>query len=149
MAPATLLRNPFCRSLFSLNVISSVAAQLNLYAEGLFAENTISTKCASAIDTQVPCDPYLVSLTSADSFGALNDTSLQTSICTDTCGEALSSYHNAVTVACAQDPQPWDGLPAEWAGDAVWATYNRTCLKDSTGQYCGGKRAQEVLVSCG
>ncbi|KAL8862689.1 MAG: hypothetical protein Q9178_001187 [Gyalolechia marmorata] len=144
MVPAPCLRGTFCHLLFAFFFIRTALAQLDLYAGGLFLDNVVSSQCSSAINAQISCDPYLISLTSADSFGALNDTSLQASICTDTCGQALSTYHKVVTTACAQDLQPWDGLPAEWAGDAIWATYNRTCLKDSSGHYCGGKRTQLV-----
>ncbi|KAL8671163.1 MAG: hypothetical protein Q9168_004340 [Polycauliona sp. 1 TL-2023] len=137
MARANCLQLDLCRLILFLNIVRSGLAQLDLYGGGLFTDNDISSKCSSAISAQISCDPYLIALTSADSFGALNDTTVQASICTDTCGQALSSYHKAVIAACVQDLQPWDGLPAEWAGDAVWATYNRTCLKDLTGQYCG------------
>ena len=152
MTRAPCLRISFCRLillLLSLNPISPILAQLDLYAGGLFADNVISSQCSSAINARISCDPYLIALTSADSFGALNDTALQASICTATCSEALSSYHRAVTTACARDLQPWDGFPAEWAGDAAWATYNRTCLKDATGQYCGGKEMQSFFISIG
>ncbi|KAL8918130.1 MAG: hypothetical protein Q9172_005557 [Xanthocarpia lactea] len=132
MVPAPCLRGTFCHLLFALILIRSALAQLDLYAGGLFLDNVVSSQCSSAINAQISCDPYLISLTSADSFGALNDTSLQASICTDTCGEALSTYHKVVTTACAQDLQPWDGLPAEWAGDAIWATppHTRIMVRD-------------------
>lgn len=103
-------------------------------------DNAVSTACSTAINASISCDPYLVALTEADSFGAINDTALQSSMCAASCGSALSSYHDSVSIACASDPQPWHGIPAVWAGDAVWATYNRTCLKDpKTGEYCSGK----------
>ena len=131
------LRDPMLLILAFVNVTQG---QLNLYSDGLFTDNVISSQCSTAISAQISCDPYFVALTSADSFGAINDTALQASMCMTSCGTALSSYHYAVSAACAQDPQPWDGLPAVWAGDAVWATYNRTCLKNPDGDgYCGGE----------
>lgn len=119
---------------------------VGLYSDGLFADNDISSTCSAAINATIACDPYLLALTEADSFGALNDTSLQSSICRVSCGGSLTEYHNKVTTACAQDPQPWNGVPAVWAGDAIWATYNRTCLKDpSTGKWCSGITIPELL----
>ena len=124
----------------ALHFLNLARAQLNLYSEGLFNDNDISSQCSTAIAAEISCDPSLVALTSADSFGAVGDSTLQESMCTTSCGTALSTYHDAVSKACAKDPQPWDGLPAVWAGDAVWATYNRTCLKDPNGGgYCGGE----------
>ena len=133
-----------CRSynsiLLALAFLHLTRAQLNLYSDGLFNDNDISSQCSTAITAEISCDPSLVALTSADSFGAVGDSALQESLCTTSCGTALSTYHDAVSKACAKDLQPWDGLPAVWAGDAVWATYNRTCLKDPNGGgYCGGE----------
>ncbi|PPQ88791.1 hypothetical protein CVT25_010476 [Psilocybe cyanescens] len=112
-------------------------AQFNLFVNGTQSTTDISQGCITALNATINCDPYVQQLVSADYYGSLNNATLQNSVCAALCGTSLKSYHNAVATACTSDPQPWDGVPAVWAGDVIWATYNQTCLKDpTTGAYC-------------
>lgn len=62
---------------------------------------------------------------------------MQDALCDPRCGVSLANYHSDVSSACASDVQPFDGLPATYFGDVAAATYNLTCLTDSsTGEYC-------------
>lgn len=109
---------------------------------------TLSQLCVAAMEASLSCDPYLQLLANQDYYGSMEDSSLQTSICNPACGSALSSYHASVTSACRSDPQPWQGLPAEWYGDMLWAAYNQTCLMDRTSDfYCNGGLAFQILFS--
>lgn len=109
---------------------------------------TLSQLCVAAMEASLSCDPYLQLLANQDYYGSMEDSSLQTSLCNPACGSALSSYHASVTSACRSDPQPWQGLPAEWYGDMLWAAYNQTCLKDKTSDfYCNGGLAFQTLFS--
>lgn len=115
-------------------------AQLNLFINGTQSTENLSQACTSALNTTIACDAYLLQLASTDYYGSLNNASLQSTVCATACGSSLSSYHNNVATACANDPEPWQGIPAVWAGDVLWATFNTTCLKDpGTGQFCIGK----------
>ena len=128
--------------LFLLLVIIATTSycQFTLYPNGTQSTTTLSTGCSIAIGESLDCNPYLQGLAETDYYGSLNDSALQTSICNPACGSALETYHSSISSSCANDPQPWDGIPATWAGDVLWATWNRTCLKDSkTGEYCSGR----------
>lgn len=117
-----------------------VEAQFNLFPDGTHSTATLSQGCNTALNATITCDSYLQQLVSNDYYGSLNNATLQGSVCSAACGTSLSLYHRSVTTACASDPQPWPGVPAVWAGDAIWAMYNRTCLKDpATGRYCIGE----------
>ena len=126
--------------MFTLAFLTAVGhCQITLYPNGTQSATAISSGCASAVGGSLNCNPYLQALAETNWYGSLNDTALQTSVCTSGCNTSLSTYHTTVSKACANDPQPWDGIPATWAGDILWATYNRTCLKDpTTGKYCTG-----------
>ena len=109
---------------------------------------TLSQLCVTAMEASLSCDPYLQLLANQDYYGSMEDSSLQSSLCNPACGSALSSYHASVTSACRSDPQPWQGLPAGWYGDMLWAAYNQTCLKDKTSEfYCNGGLAFQTLFS--
>ncbi|KAJ7228438.1 LysM domain protein [Mycena pura] len=112
-------------------------AQISLYSSGIFNDAVLSAGCTSALNGAIACDPYWIELTSADLYTPLGSNSTQDSLCSSACGTSLASYHNTVAIACANDPNPWSGIPATWASDAIWATFNRTCLKDpSSNIYC-------------
>lgn len=131
----TRLAYPLALSWF----LPHVQAQFILFVDGTQAILDISQGCTTALNATINCDPYLQQLVSDDYYGSLNNATLQNSVCAASCGTSLKSYHTAVATACANDPQPWDGVPAVWAGDVIWAAYNQTCLKDpTTGAYCVG-----------
>ncbi|KAL8764772.1 MAG: hypothetical protein Q9194_006850 [Teloschistes cf. exilis] len=115
-----------------------VLADVQLYPNNtLITSNTISQACHDAMNANLACDPYLVNLATNNYYGSLGDTSLQNSVCDTKCGTALSTYHNSVHQACAQDEDPWLGVPASYYGDLVFAQYNLTCLRDSqTNEFC-------------
>lgn len=116
-----------------------VEAQFQLYPNGTGSTANLSEECATALDATINCDPYIQYLASNDYYGSLGNSTLQDSLCSAPCGASLASYHSNVALKCANDPQPWPGVPAVWTGDVMWATYNRTCLKDpATGAYCVG-----------
>ncbi|CAG1977927.1 unnamed protein product [Fusarium graminearum] len=50
--------------------------------------------------------------------------------------ESLRSWFNTVELAC-RGYTLGGAVPMLWAG-YMWAGYNETCLKDSSGQYCNG-----------
>ncbi|ODM15751.1 hypothetical protein SI65_08985 [Aspergillus cristatus] len=118
-------------------VAAPVAAEIQIYKYGLNSTATLSNGCTEALKGALNCDPYLQSLAAIDYYGPVGNNTLQDALCAASCGSSLSEYHDSVHKACANDPQPWDGIPAFWVGDIIWATYNRTCLKDETsGEYC-------------
>lgn len=117
------------------SLIAVSYCQVTLYPNGTQSATRISSGCASAIGGSISCDPYIQALAETNWYGSLNDSALQTSVCPSACSTSLSTYHSIVSTACANDPQPWDGIPATWAGDILWATYNRTCLKEQQTDY--------------
>jgi hypothetical protein len=121
-------------------------AQISLYSSGIFNDATISAGCTSALNKALACDPYWIELTSADLYTPLGSNSTQDTLCSNACRTSLATYHNAVASACAHDPNPWSGIPATWASDAIWSTFNRTCLKDPVSNiYCTGEKAFDRL----
>lgn len=120
--------------------LTGIDAQFQLFPQSTQSTADLSQACIAALNATITCDPYIQQLVATDYYGSLGNASLQNSVCGAACGTSLASYHAHVVAACSSDPQPWPGVPAIWAGDAVWATYNRTCLKDpATGLYCVGK----------
>ncbi|KAI5291815.1 hypothetical protein KEM54_006392 [Ascosphaera aggregata] len=124
---------------FLIFVAAPVAAKIQIYKYGLNSTETLSDGCTEALKSALNCDPYLQSLAASDYYGPVGNDTLQDSLCVESCGSSLSKYHHDTQKACANDPQPWDGIPAVWVGDIYWATYNRTCLKDAKGDYCTNK----------
>jgi hypothetical protein len=138
---AVVASQPAMHSLVFLvsTLITFVQAQFQLFPNGTQSTAKLSHGCLTALNATIVCDPYIQQLIASDYYGSLGNNTLQDSICAAGCGTSLASYHAQVLAACSSDPQPWQGIPAVWAGDVIWATYNRTCLKDSaTGQYCVG-----------
>jgi hypothetical protein len=100
---------------------------------------TLSDACISAMEADIDCNPYLAMIANVDVYGAI-ESGNQTEVCDASCGESLSAYRASVITACSDDAQAWQGYNHEYYGDALWASYNLTCLTDSkTGAYCTGK----------
>ncbi|KAK1751404.1 hypothetical protein QBC47DRAFT_434461 [Echria macrotheca] len=120
--------------------VGQVAADSYFWPNNTFSpDNQLSAGCQGALLADVACDPYLLQLTNTDSYGSLNGTgnNYYTTVCTAACKTALTNYIANVSSHCSADPQPFNGYPATWQGTAVFASYNMTCLKDSsTGQFC-------------
>ncbi|KAJ5951266.1 uncharacterized protein N7479_009679 [Penicillium vulpinum] len=124
-------------SILFVTHLASVFAQIDLYEYGINATALISDGCTSALRKELDCDPFLVTLSMSDYFGQVGNETFQDQLCDDGCGNALEAYHSSVKQQCAGDVEPWDGVPAVWAGDVLWSTWNRTCLKDpKTNTYC-------------
>ena len=122
------------------SVAQLTAAPLSFFPNDTLTTSTIiSSACLDALNASVACDAYIYQLATADTYYTLGNSSMQQSICQPSCGTALSNYRSSVTSSCASDPMPWDGIPATYLVDFVWAYYNGTCLKDpTTGQWCIG-----------
>ncbi|KAK9646497.1 hypothetical protein HCH54_005237 [Aspergillus fumigatus] len=117
--------------------ITLAAAQINIYEYGTNATAAISDGCNAALSKVLDCDPYLFSLSTTDYFGPISNDTFQDQLCVDSCRTSLETYHNAVQQQCANDPPPWDGIPAVWVGDILRSTFNRSCLTDpASGNYC-------------
>ena len=135
-------------SLIVLLLCQLIEAQFQLFPNGTHSTASLSQGCTTALNATINCDPYIQYLVSNDYYGTLGNATLQNSVCSAGCGASLASYHSNVAVACAKDPQPWPGVPALWSGDVIWATYNRTCLKDpATGAYCVGMFVTRISFS--
>lgn len=99
----------------------------------------LTSACLTALQSTVQCDQSLETVSGSDYYFGI-DNGTQSSLCTDACEESLSSYHESVSNACAGQDQPWDGYPANYFGDLLWATYNYSCLADpKTGSSCMSK----------
>jgi len=113
-----------------------------LHPNGTHSTVEISQGCTTALNANITCDPYIQQLIATNYYGSLgnSNSTLQDSVCAAACSTSLALYCAHVADACSNDPQPWPGIPAVWAGNVIWATYNITCLKDpATGKYCVGK----------
>lgn len=96
---------------------------------------TLAAACVDAIEADVSCDPYLQLQAAADVYATDNTT--QAYVCTADCRSTLRSYISNVASSCSGEPLPWEGMPHAYFGKVLEATYNMTCLQDtSTGQYC-------------
>lgn len=126
------------KSLFVLTLPILTRAQLSFYPNNtLIVSGGVSTACLNALNATVQCDPYLVSLATADDYTTLNNDTVQKSVCDPLCGSKLSKYQSSVKSACKNDPIPWSDIPAVYFGDFVWAYYNGSCLRDpATGAWC-------------
>lgn len=84
---------------------------------------------------------------SSDSYGPFDNKTIQDSICDPKCGSSLNSYRSSVNQFCANNPQPFDGLPATYWADSALAVYGLLCLKDATtGAYCTGDQGSPLNV---
>lgn len=126
--------------------ITASLAQINLYPDDLTPSPVdLSASCISAINDTVACDSALLSFAFQDYFGPLNNPSMQSSLCENTCGTALASYRKNVVSTCGQQTEMAQGFPVTYVGDLVWSYYNLTCLKDpKTGEWCSGKSTRLV-----
>lgn len=122
-------------------VLSPISASLTLFSKKFPDVNSaLSSACLGALLSPVNCDQALATLSSSNYWGPLNGTILDSQICPPSCAASLASYHNSVAAACAKDPQPIAGFPANYFGDRLWAYQNRTCIKDSLSrEYCMSK----------
>ncbi|KAI4100464.1 MAG: hypothetical protein L6R37_005454 [Teloschistes peruensis] len=148
----------YIRTLLLLTGI--VLADVQLYPNNtLITSNTISQACHDAMNANLACDLYLVNLATNNYYGSLGDTSLQNSVCDTKCGTALSTYHNSVHQACAQDEDPWLGVPANYYGDLVFAhsisipgyaqegtTQPKKCLSGNTYAVVAGDNIQKIAA---
>ncbi|KAA8896313.1 hypothetical protein FN846DRAFT_965309 [Sphaerosporella brunnea] len=97
----------------------------------------VSSGCVDAMLGAVNCDSTLITFMRTDYYAPIGNSTLQEVLCAPACGTSLSSYIANVSTACANDPQPYPGLPATHFGEWAYSTYNLTCLEDqNTGQYC-------------
>lgn len=152
-----MLEHHFVFTLISPNMIVTLAicfvwscfwrmtlADFRILETGFLANTStvaLSANCVGALESSVACDQYLQDNAYNDAYGPL-DTTLQDSFCTTDCKSTLVSYRSKVISACAHDPEPYPGTPAQYFVDVVWAQYNLTCLKDpSSGQYCNSMYA--------
>jgi hypothetical protein len=109
--------------------------------------NQVSTGCSQALLASINCAQDFIDMAQSDYYGPMNNLTLQNSICTSECGTALDAYRSSVAAACASDPQPFPGLPANYFGDVIHSTYSLFCMKDnSTGQYCTGSSLFTVVM---
>lgn len=133
------MMGPLSILLLSSVLIRTVIADFAVLEPGFIANSsavTLSTACVNALQSSVTCDQYLQDNAYVDTYGPLNASLLDT-FCTTGCSSSLISYRKNVVSACAKDPQPFTGIPAQYFVDVIWAQYNFTCLKDpGTGQYC-------------
>ena len=126
----------------------TVAADFAIFEPGLIGNSTnvaLSQPCVDALQTSLQCDQYLLNSVAADTYSYVPPSTLDT-YCTASCGTSLKNYHVKVIAACANDPYPWPGTPAVHYGDEVWAKYNMTCLKDSSGQYCQSRASHWTVA---
>lgn len=130
---------PLAFFLLSSVILRAAIADFAVLEPGFLANSstvTLSTACVNALQSSVACDQYLQDNAYIDTYGPLNASVLDT-FCTAGCSTSLISYRKNVVSACASDPQPYAGIPAQYFVDVIWAQYNFTCLKDpGTGQYC-------------
>lgn len=133
------MMGPLAVVLLSSILLRSAIADFAVLEPGLIANSstvTLSTACVNALQSSVACDQYLQDNAYIDAYGPLNASLLDT-FCTTGCSSSLISYRKNVVSACAKDPQPYSGIPAQYFVDVIWAQYNFICLKDpGTGQYC-------------
>lgn len=126
-----------------LPLLKPVLAQIELYGgvEGINNATVISLGCAQALNRTIDCEPEMVAYVANNIYSSLiNRTAIQDSICRAGCTSSLRDYHSSVESACKDDPPPWTGMPATWAGDVLASFQSRMCLKDpSTSLYCTGK----------
>ena len=120
-------------------VLPFVVADFPVLETGLLANESsvfLSDGCTSALESSISCDQWLQDNANEDGYSPLNDTALDM-LCAPACEPSIISYRSKVISACQNDPQPFDGLPAEYFIDVIWASYNLTCLKDPvSGNYC-------------
>lgn len=134
---------PQSRSIWVLSLmLSSALADFQVLPTGLLANESsvsLSDGCTAALESSISCNQWLQDNASDDSYSFLNDTALDT-LCAPSCEPSIRSYRSKVVSACQKDPEPFDGLPAVYFIDVIWASYNLTCLKNpESGDYCNGK----------
>lgn len=81
----------------------------------------ISTKCASALNQTVACDPQMQQLAASGYVISLNGTG--SSLCDAKCNSSLVSYRNAVISACGATGA-FDSYANTWRGDIIYDYFN-------------------------
>jgi hypothetical protein len=99
-------------------------------------EFDVLENCQTALTQRVLSDWDVSDFTRPKYRGSLESRSKTDLICDAGCGESLHSWFNNVELAC-RGYTLGGAVPMLWAG-YIWAGYNETCLKDSSGQYCNG-----------
>ncbi|KAK6526921.1 hypothetical protein TWF281_010117 [Arthrobotrys megalospora] len=97
--------------------------------------HTPSSACASALNTTINCDEFLVAKAHKNDYAWGNET-LQDMLCNPSCGTSLVSYSTSVASQCGTTNLTWEGLPNTYHGDRLKAYYDLICLKDGDGDYC-------------
>ena len=119
-----------------------ISAEFQVLQTGLLANESsvfLSDGCTAAMESSILCDQWLQDNANEDGYSYLNDTALN-ALCPPACEPSIKSYRSKVISACQNDPQPFDGLPAEYFIDVIWASYNLTSLKDpKSGDYCNSR----------
>ena len=96
---------------------STVTADSYFFPNNTFYPyKTVNTACSTALQASVNCSVDLLTYAYADTFYPLGNATYQKSLCSPSCGTALSSYINTVIGACAGQ-QPFEGLPATYYGN--------------------------------
>ena len=128
-----------------------IRADFQVLQTGFLANESsveLSTGCVSALESSVICDQWLQANAYDDYYGPMNDTVLD-SLCTVGCKSSLAAYRSNVVSSCQSDPQPFQGLPAQYFVDLVIASYNFTCFKaPGSGRYCNSKCSPSAGFAC-
>lgn len=124
----------------TLSSFYGLAAAANIFwPEGVIfsPDHAISPGCASALRAPVQCSSDVLQAATGDVFYPIKDDRYQQKFCNPVCGQQLQRYIADVEEACANDPKPFDGLPATYYGSFALSHWNLTCLRDpESGQYC-------------
>ncbi|KKK25242.1 hypothetical protein ARAM_003183 [Aspergillus rambellii] len=124
---------------------SVAALAVGSAADSFFFNNTdftsqtanISSGCATALQASLSCDPYLTYVMTSNFYGTVGNSTLHQEFCSTACSTDLADYRADVAASCANDPQPFDGLPATYWADWAISAFDHVCMKDaSTGDYC-------------
>jgi hypothetical protein len=137
----TFRNTPLWVSLVCLVLLEYAQAQFFLFngTDSIDPDQPLSSACSNALAANITCPDFLLGYVGLNSF--LSSDTTTSLICDLDCTNSIKDYHYDVAAACANDMQPWAGIPATYWGDVVWGYTNRTCLKDpGTGDYCSGKR---------
>ncbi|KAL1961764.1 hypothetical protein VTN77DRAFT_1090 [Rasamsonia byssochlamydoides] len=87
--------------------------------------------------TIATCDESFIQYPVWDYGGPFENATARDLFCSSDCTDSLASYSSSVAAACANDPDPWDGIPASFWGDCLAAYQERICLRDlNSTDYC-------------
>ncbi|KAG5654983.1 hypothetical protein KAF25_011014 [Fusarium avenaceum] len=105
----------------------------------------IPESCQTALTQRVLCDWDVSDFTQPKYRESLESKSKTDLICDTGYRESLRSWFNTVELAC-RGYTLGGAVPMLWAG-YMWAGYNETCLKDSSGKYCNDVISKFISVS--